>query len=87
MEKVIVSYLRKIWNREDWLFEGQHGFRPVYSCENQAITVCQDSADSLDSGGSIDAVNNRFFEGFRFRSHDRLITNIAASGVDSRAVV
>jgi hypothetical protein len=28
MEHVIELYLRKIWDKKDWLFEGQHGFRP-----------------------------------------------------------
>ena len=53
MEHVIASYLRQVW---DWLYEGQHGFRPGYSCESQVITVCQDIADSLDNGDKIDAI-------------------------------
>ena len=45
MEHVIASYLRQVWNKNKWLYEGQHGFRPGYSCESQVITVCQDTAD------------------------------------------
>ena len=56
MEHVIASYLRRVWVMNDWLYEGQHGFRPGYSCESQVITVCQDIADSLDSGDRIDAI-------------------------------
>jgi hypothetical protein len=41
MGHVIASYLRKTWDKKDWLFEGQHGFRPGYSCESQVIMVCQ----------------------------------------------
>jgi hypothetical protein len=44
MEHVIAAYLRKIWDKKDWLFEGQCGFRPGYSSESQVITVCQDIA-------------------------------------------
>jgi hypothetical protein len=55
-EHVIASYLRKICDKKDWLFEGQHGFRPGNSCESQVITVCQFIADSLDKGGRIDAI-------------------------------
>jgi len=40
MEHVIASYLRQVWDKNDWLYEGQHGFRPGYSCESQVITVC-----------------------------------------------
>jgi hypothetical protein len=34
MEHVISSYLRQVWDKNDWLYEEQHGFRPGYSCEN-----------------------------------------------------
>ena len=33
MEHVIASYLRQVWGGNDWLYEGQHGFRPGYSCK------------------------------------------------------
>lgn len=46
MEHVMASYLRKNWEEKNWLFEGQHGFRPGYSCESQVITICQDIADT-----------------------------------------
>jgi hypothetical protein len=45
-----------VWDKNDWLFEGQHGFRPGYSRENQVMSVCQDIADSLDNGDIIDAI-------------------------------
>ena len=41
MEHVIVGYIRQVWEDRDWLYEGQHGYRPGYSCESQIITVCQ----------------------------------------------
>ena len=34
MEHVTASYIRQMWVKKDWLCEGQHGFRPKYSCEN-----------------------------------------------------
>jgi len=30
IEHVITSYLRQVWDKNDWLYEGQHGFRPGY---------------------------------------------------------
>jgi hypothetical protein len=39
MKHVIASYLRQVWDKNDWLHEGHHGFRPGYSCESQVITV------------------------------------------------
>ena len=56
MEHVIAFYLRQMWAKNDWLYEGQHGFRPEYSCEVQLITVCQDMSDCLDNGNRIDAL-------------------------------
>jgi len=45
MEHVISGYLRHVWEMSGWLYEGQHGFRPGYTCESQVVTVCQDIAD------------------------------------------
>src|SRR5215469_12947928 len=87
MEHIIASYLRQVWDKNDWLFEGQHGFRPGYSCESQVITVCQDIADSLDNGDRIDAIIVDFSKAFDLVPHGRLLTKIANSGVDPKVVV
>ena len=71
----------------DWLYEGQHGFRPGYSCESQVIMVWQDIADSLDEVVGIDAIIIDFSKAFDLVPHDRLITKLAASGVDLRLVI
>ena len=55
-------------DKNDWLYEGQHGFRPGYSCESHVITVCQNIADCLDEGGRYRCHYNRHFKGFRFIS-------------------
>ena len=87
MEHVIASYLRQVWDKNDWLYKGQHGFRPGYSCESQIIAVCQDIADSLDNGDKIGAIIVDFSKAFDLVPHGRLLTKIANSGVDSRVVV
>ena len=56
MEHVIAGYIRQVWEDRDWLYEGQHGFRPGYSCESQIITVFQDISDSLDEAIRLDAI-------------------------------
>jgi hypothetical protein len=56
IEHVIASYLRKIWDKKEWIFKGQHGFWPGFSCESQVIMIYQDTAHSLDNGGTIDAI-------------------------------
>jgi 23S rRNA C2498 (ribose-2'-O)-methylase RlmM len=76
-----------VWDKNDWLYEGQHGFKPGYSCESQVITVCQDIADFLDNGDRIDPIIIDFSKAFDLVPHGRLLTKIANSGVDSRVVV
>jgi hypothetical protein len=79
MKHFIASHLRKIWDKMDWMFEGQHGFLPTFSCESQVITVCQDTADSLDNGGRTDAIIIDFSKAFDLFSLDRLLRKTAAS--------
>jgi hypothetical protein len=69
------------------LYEGQHGFRPRYSCESQVITACQDIADALDNGDRIDAIIVDFSKAFDLVPHGRLLVKIANSGVDARVVL
>ena len=33
LEQVIAGNLRHVWDNNDWLYEGEHGFRPGYSYE------------------------------------------------------
>ena len=87
MEHVIASYLRQVWDKKDWLYECQHGFRPGYSRESQVIAVCQDTADCLDNGDKIDAIIVEFSKAFDLVSHCRLLTKIANSGVESMVLV
>ena len=76
-----------MWDKNDWLYEGQHGFRQGYSCESQVITVCQNIADSLDNGDRMDAIIIDFYKAFDLVPHGRLLTKIANSRVDTRVVV
>ena len=69
------------------MYEGQHEFRPGFSCEGQVITICQDIADSLDNGDRIEAILVDFSKAFDLVPHCRLLMKITNSGVDSRVVV
>jgi len=73
MEHVIASYIRQVWEDRDWLYEGQHGFRPVYSWESQIIKACQDISDSLDEAARLDAIIIDFSRAFDLVPHDRLL--------------
>jgi hypothetical protein len=73
MEHVIASYIRQVWEDRDWLYEGQHDFRPGYSCESQIITVFQNISDSLDEATRLDAIMIDFSKAFDLVPYDRLL--------------
>jgi len=70
-----------------WLYEGQHGFRSVYLCESPVVTVCQDITDSLDEGLRTDTIIIGFSNAFDLVLQDRLLTKIAAVGLNLRVAV
>jgi len=80
----VAGYLREVWDKSDWLYEGQHEFRLGYSRESQVITVCPDTADSLDEGVSIDAIIIYFSKAFDLVPHDRLLTKLGRGFKGSR---
>jgi len=65
----------------------EHGFRLGYSSESQVITVCQDTADLLDERFGEDAIIIDYSKAFDYIPHDRQLTTLAASGVDSTVEV
>jgi len=71
----------------EWLYEGEHGFTPGYSCESDLVMVCQDITDSLDERVRTDAIIIDFPEACNLFPHYRLLTKIAATGVGFRVVV
>jgi hypothetical protein len=66
------------------VIRGQHGFRPRYLREIQVIILCKTQRTLCTS---IDAIITDFYKAFGLVPHDRLLTNLATSGVDSRLVV
>jgi len=86
MEHVTASYLRQVWDENDCIYKGQHGFRPGYSCKSQEITAGQDIVEFMDNGDRIDATVIDFFKACDLVPHDWLLMKIAISSVDSRVV-
>jgi hypothetical protein len=76
-----------VWDKNDWLYKGEYGFGTGYSCESQVITVCQDIGYSLDNGDKFDGIIVDFSKTFDLFPQDRLLKQIANSGVDSTVVV
>ena len=76
-----------MWDKNDWLYEGQHGFRSEYSCESQVAAVCQDTAYSLNDVDRIDAIIVDFSKDFDLVPRGRLLMKVANCGVVCRVVV
>jgi hypothetical protein len=64
MEHVTAGYLRQVWDRIEWLYKGQHGFRLGYSCKSQRVRVLQDFSDSLYKRARTEAIMTDFTEAF-----------------------
>jgi len=67
--------------------DGHYGFRPVYSCVSQIVTVSQGIADSLNEGVRTVTTLIDFSKISDLVPHDNLLTNIAANRVDLREIV
>jgi hypothetical protein len=85
VEKICIDseYLQdtqdKIWDRNKWLYECQHGFRTGYYCESQIVTIFQDIADCLGEGARIDAIVIDISKAFDLVPYVRLLMKTAAS--------
>jgi hypothetical protein len=87
IEHNIAGCMLQVWDNSNWLYEGQNGFRPGYSCESQTIIVCQNISDSLDETSRLDVVIIDFSKAFNRFPHDCLHKNISDSGVDPMVVI
>jgi len=77
----------QVWDMDDWLYEGQHGFTPAYSCESQVITVFQDIVNHLEEGAGVDVFIREFSKAFDLLPRHRLLTKLTAPCVESSVVV
>jgi hypothetical protein len=78
LELVTAGYLRQAWEMCGWLFEGQYNIRPGYSCETKVVTVCQDTANSLEEVVRTDAIID-FSKAFNLVPHDLVLMKIAVN--------
>jgi hypothetical protein len=76
---VLAGYLSQVLEMSGLFYEGQHGFRPRYSCESQVVTVCYDKAHSLDEEVRTEAIITYFSKAFDLVPHERLLTEIVAN--------
>jgi hypothetical protein len=87
LEHVIAGYLMQSWDKNDWLYDREHGFRPGFSYGCQLTTVYQAITDYLVKGFRIYAITIDFSKASGLVPHDRLLMELAISGMDTRLFV
>lgn len=87
MEHLVAEYIRGILDKNNVIYEGQHGFRKGFSCESQVVSVSQDIADSLDKGTTVHAIIIDFTKAFDLVPHDKLIQKISRLNIDRRVAL
>jgi len=81
MEHLITDYIRDFLNQNNILFSGQHGFRPLFSCDSQLATLIQYLSSILDSKGQADVIFLDFSKAFDIVPHDKLVQKLINLGL------
>jgi len=82
MEHIIASQLMNYLNKNNLLYEHQHGFRNKLSCETQLIEFTSDVLQVVQDRKQCDTIVMDFSKAFDKVSHDRLLYKLARAGVD-----
>lgn len=82
MEHIITSNIMAHLDRNNLLFQNQHGFRSRLSCETQLIEFTQDLFDTLNQGGQTDVVVMDFSKAFDKVDHRRLLLKLRRLGIN-----
>ena len=86
MEHIIASNLCKHFNRNNILYDLQHGFREKRSCETQLIQLVEDLARGMTSGKQSDLILLDFSKAFDKVSHLKLLYKLQMHGVQGKTL-
>ena len=74
-------------DRNNLLFQNQHGFRSRVSCETQLIQFTQDLYDTLNKqGGQADVIVMDFSKAFDKVDHQRLLLKLHRLGINTGVI-
>jgi hypothetical protein len=82
MERFLVDYASEFFDRTNFLYSKQHGFRGGYSCDSQITSFYQDLVDSANQSLQVDAVLLDFSKAFDKVSHKMLLDKLSLIGLD-----
>ncbi len=88
LEHTVTTNLVSHLDRNNILYDLQHGFRSKRSCETQLIMLVDDMAHSAIGGRQTDLVLLDFSKVFDKVSHEKLLSEVpVSSGVPQRSVL
>ena len=87
LEHIITSNIMAHLDRNNLLFQNQHGFRSRVSCETQLIQFTQDLYDTLNKqGGQADVIVMDFSKAFDKVDHQRLLLKLHRLGINTGVI-
>jgi hypothetical protein len=82
MEHILASNIMAHLNKNNLLYDSQHGFRSKRSCETQLLEFSADVLENLQDRKQCDTVIMDFSKAFDKVSHDRLLYKLDRAGID-----
>ena len=84
LEHIIASQLVKYMNSHDLLYELQHGFKGIRSCETQLTMLLEDLALNACAGKQTDLVLLDFSKAFDKVNHSKLFGSSISTGSEAK---
>ena len=81
LEHIVTSHIMCFAERENLLFENQHGFRKDRGCEKQLVEFVTDISRNLDEGSQTEACIMDFSKAFDKVNHQKLVTKLQDRGI------
>lgn len=84
LEHILYLHIMAYFNKNNLLFENQHGFRSEQSCQTQLFELVNDLHRSLHSSLYVDALFIDYSIAFDHVFHKRLLLKVSTLQLDSR---
>ena len=86
MQHIIASWLTKHFNRDNILYDHQHGFSKRRSCETQLIQLMEDLARTMTTCKQTHLILLDFSKAFDKVNHFKLLYKLQVHGVQGKAL-
>ena len=86
LEHIITSNIMSHLDKNNILFQNQHGFQSRVSCETQLIQFTQDLYNTLNEKGQTDVIVMDFSKAFDKVDHQRLLLKLHRLGINNKVI-